>query len=198
MNKWVKTEIKPHNGAPALWIDGKPVFPLLLMTTANGLRELQALGFEGTHLGFLVAAGIASPDGLSLDRMRDLLQMPLHFTSESPPHPSLPPALRDARQGVAESERTWYAPQPPVAAGTLRRLLQQSGAHVYTDQDDNLMVGCGYLALHAASTGKKTLHLPSPARWTDLRNGSVVVACSDCIEVQATIGQTLLYAIDPI
>lgn len=164
--------------------------------TDRQVARLKALRANGAHLGFLVAAGIASPRGLSLDRMRDLLQMPLVFSTDPPPHPSLPPALRDAREGVAESERTWYAPHPPVSAAMLRRLFRQSGAHVYTEQGDTLMVGGGYLALHAASTGRKTLRLPKSARWTDARKGVVVAANRECIQVPASAGQTLLYAIE--
>jgi len=45
-----KTEVREHRGAPAMWIEGKPVFPLIFMTTADGLDELHKLGFEGSHL----------------------------------------------------------------------------------------------------------------------------------------------------
>lgn len=170
------------------------VFLDAVYLTDGQIARLKELRARGAHLGFLVAAGMASPAGLSLDRMRDLLQMPLRFSTEPPPHPSLPPALHDTRNGIAESERTWYAPQPPVSAGTLRSLLQQSGAHVYAEHDDNLMVGSGYLALHAASTGLKTLRLPKPATWTDLRNGTVVARNAERIVIHANLGQTLLFA----
>ncbi len=165
--------------------------------TDRQIARLKKLRARGAQLGFLVAAGIASPAGLSLDRMRDLLDMPLRFSQEPPPHSSLPPALCDACDGAAESERTWYVPQPPPAAATLRRLLRKSGAHVFVESEDNLMAGCGYLALHTASAGPKTLNLPQPARWTDLRSGAVVAHHAAQITVEAAFGQTLLYAIDP-
>lgn len=59
------------------------------------------------------------------------------------------------------------------------------------------MAGCGYLALHAATPGRKTLRLPRPAMWTDLRRNTVVAHKTDTMELDAAFGQTLLYAIDP-
>ena len=103
--------------------------------------------------------------------------------------------MRDACEGVAESTNTWYVPQPPASAATFRRLLRQSGAHVVVESDDNLMAGCDYLALHAASAGPKTFSLPQPARWTDLRTRDEVAREATEITVQASLGQTLLYAV---
>ncbi|MHB9105969.1 MAG: hypothetical protein ACYDCO_02835 [Armatimonadota bacterium] len=156
---------------------------------------LKRLRARGAHLGFFVAAGVASPRGLSLDRMRDLLGMNVQFSTEPAPHPSLPPAVLNAPDGVAESADTWYCPHPPIDAALLRRLLRQSGAHVYLESDDNLLAGCGYVGMHTASAGKKVITLPSPADWTDERSGQVVAQNADRIEVEAGFGETLLYSI---
>src|SRR5687768_3741149 len=43
-------QVLPHNGAPALFINGEPVFPFFLMTGPRVLSELQALAPLTTHL----------------------------------------------------------------------------------------------------------------------------------------------------
>jgi len=172
------------------------VFLDAVFLTDEEISRIKALQTKGAQLGFFVAAGIASPQGLSLDRMQDLLGMPLRFSDAPPPHPSLPPALLDTTDGVAQAGNTWYCPQPPLPAAVLRRLFRQAGAHVYLESDDNLLAGCGYVGMHAVSAGKKVLTLPSPADWTDERSGQVVARNSDRIEVEAGLGETLLYSVE--
>jgi len=172
------------------------IFLDAVFLTDEEIASIKALRENGAQLGFLYAAGIASPRGLSLDRMQDLLGMTLRFSDAPPPHPSLPPALLDATDGVAEAGNTWYCPQPPLDAAVLRRLLRQSGAHVYLETDDNLLAGCGYVGMHTASAGKKVIALPAPANWTDERSGQVVARGTDHIEVEAGFGETLLYSIE--
>lgn len=170
------------------------VFLDAVFLTDEELARIKALRERGAQLGFFYAAGIASPNGLSLERMQDLLGMTLRFSDAPPPHPSLPPALLDAPAGVAEAGQTWYCPQPPLPAAVLRRLFREAGAHVYIESDDNLLAGCGYVGMHTASAGKKVITLPSPADWTDERTGQVIARNSDRIEVEAACGETLLYS----
>lgn len=44
------TEVQPHNGAPALFINGEPTFPLMLMTTAKAIEDMKQLGRSSIHL----------------------------------------------------------------------------------------------------------------------------------------------------
>lgn len=43
-------EIRAHHGAPALFLEGKPVFPLLLMTSAHALEDLKEIAPCSIHL----------------------------------------------------------------------------------------------------------------------------------------------------
>ena len=172
------------------------VFLDAVFLTDGEIARVKTLRDHGAQLGFFYAAGIASPQGLSLDRMQDLLGMTLRFSADPPPHPSLPPALLDALDGIAESANTWYCPQPPLPAAVLRRLFRHAGAHVYLETDDNLMAGCGYLAVHTASAGKKVITLPHPADWTDERTGRVIAKDTARIEVDAGFGETLVYSVE--
>jgi hypothetical protein len=171
------------------------VFLDAVFLTDEEITRIKSLRERGAHLGFCYAAGLASPAGLSLERMQDLLGMNLRFSTEPPPHHSLPPTLLYAPDGVAESAQTWYCPQPPLPAAVLRRLFRQAGAHVYLESDDNLLAGCGYLGIHTASAGRKTLTLPHPATWRNERTGTVVARNTDHIEVEAGFGETLLYSL---
>lgn len=175
------------------------VFLDAVYLTGAEVERIRALRAAGRQLGFFYAPGIASDAGLSLDRMRGLLGMDLQFADEPGPHPSLPPALLSPPSpgGVVEAGLTWYCPQPPLAAGQLRRLFRQAGAQVFLESDDTLLAGGGYVGLHAATAGTKTLRLPWPATWTDVRAETVVAVGTDRLEVTVRFGETRLFAIDP-
>ena len=50
-------------------------------------------------------------------------------------------------------------PMPPDAV-ELRKAFREAGTHVWMETDDVLAVGRGYVMVHAASAGKKTVRLP--------------------------------------
>jgi len=43
-----------------------------------------------------------------------------------------------------------------------RRASRDAGIHIYLDTDNVVMIGGGYLAVHAASAGKKIIRYPAP------------------------------------
>ena len=173
------------------------VFLDAVYLTDTEVEQIQALRAAGKQVGFFYAAGIASEQGLSLDRMCDLLSMSLQF-AEIRPHPSLPPLLLSpaVTDGVAKYDNTWYCPHPPLAANTLRQLFRAAGAHVYLETNDTLLAGSSYIGLHAAEAGIKTIRLPQPATWTNARTGEVVAEDTQECTTLARFGETLLFSIN--
>ena len=55
--------------------------------------------------------------------------------------------------------RSVFMPQPPDAA-TLRETFRAAGVHVWMESEDVLAAGRGYVMVHAASSGQKTVCLP--------------------------------------
>ena len=53
---------------------------------------------------------------------------------------------------------------PTLTVAEIRRFLKNSGVHLYTEKDDVVYAGNGYLALHSTIPGEKTLTLPGTFR----------------------------------
>lgn len=58
-----RTEVKPHNGAPALFVDGEPVFPLMLMSCTIDQSDIADAASDGIHLETIAAASGWAGDG---------------------------------------------------------------------------------------------------------------------------------------
>ena len=50
--------------------------------------------------------------------------------------------------------------RPELTREEIREFLEKTDVHLYTDAFDVVYAGCGYIALHSASGGKKTIRLP--------------------------------------
>jgi hypothetical protein len=61
-----------------------------------------------------------------------------------------------------------------VPASLLRDLARRAGVHIYSDQDDVVMAGNGWLALHANAAGTRTLRLPTAATYRDVVSGATL------------------------
>jgi hypothetical protein len=169
--------------------------------TDEQLAAIEALRERGKTLLFFYAPGFVSPDRLSLDRMVKLLGMPVDLTesmllpSGAEQRPGFVP--RGATGPVASAGTVRYCPAPPLPAVELARLFREAGAHLYAEPGDPLLAGCGYVALHAASAGTKTLRSPQRARWVDERTGTELARDATEVSVSVERGRTVLLRLDP-
>jgi hypothetical protein len=131
--------------------------------------------------------------------MQELLEMPVEQqeTMVLPDGSTQSPGFRmpQMQDGVAQSGSIYYCPAPPLEATRLRDIVRSAGAHVYLESDDTLLVGGGYVALHAASDGLKTLRWPHPVSWKDERTGEMLAVRSEALHVPLQRGQTLLLSV---
>ena len=85
-----------------------------------------------------------------------------------------------------------YFPELPSAA-ELREALRCAGAHVWIETGDVLFAGRGYVTVHAAEAGEKTVRLPAPADVVEIYGHSAprtdVTEFADCLEK----GETRIY-----
>ncbi|MEO6909120.1 MAG: hypothetical protein ABI210_14645, partial [Abditibacteriaceae bacterium] len=160
------TEVKPHNGAPALFLNGAPLFPLFLMTGPAPLAQLIALEPTGVHLQTDVFpfgwVGIGTFDYSAFDEMvaaylaadTEALLMPrLHL---DPPEDWMA-AHPDELVGYADpqawdGETCWGGPRHPSFASkpwradtsdALRRLIQHVAQSGYADRIIGWHIGSG-------------------------------------------------------
>jgi len=164
--------------------------------TDEQYTKVRSLVERGKTVLFFYAPGFVSDRDLSLERMRALVGQPVEMTEEmtlatgESQKPGFPvPGLE---QPVARSGNVWYCPSPPLAADRLRAILREAGVRIYIDSGDPLMVGAGYVAVHAASDGEKTIHAPRPVTWVDARTGARLATAVDSVTVTMRRGQTLL------
>lgn len=85
----------------------------------------------------------------------------------------------------------------PLPAWLLRNLARYSGTHVYDEQDDVIFADSSLLAVHAVRPGARTLHLPAPARVTDLVTGAVACEAARHIALQVDAPTTRAFLLDP-
>lgn len=59
----------------------------------------------------------------------------------------------------------------PITAGELRTFYHSAGVHIWCESDDVIYAGNGWLSIHAATAGKKTLVLPEDMFVTEVLCG---------------------------
>ena len=68
---------------------------------------------------------------------------------------------------VKDGWRSVFMPMPPDAAA-LRKAFREAGAHVWSETDDVIAAGRGYLTVHASKAGAKHVRLPRPCDVKEL------------------------------
>ncbi|MBQ3507415.1 MAG: hypothetical protein IJA91_02595 [Clostridia bacterium] len=87
---------------------------------------------------------------------------------------------------------------PVLTVGEIRDLCLQSGVRAYCDEGDVVYVGNGYIGLHAAEGGEKTIALPEICRVTPLFGVDADEQNTDTIRLHLEKHQTALFAVTPI
>lgn len=176
------------------------VFLDTFFMTDNELARVKALRKAGRTMLFFYAPAFVSESGLSAERVRDLVGMPVEMTKAV-----MLPGGRQQRPGFVLPNCTrslsctgnvFYCPAPPLDASGIRQFLHAARVHIYSESDDPLTVGGGYLSVHAASDGVKHLRWPNAANWTDVRTGRMLGRATCEISVHMTRGQTLILAVE--
>jgi hypothetical protein len=163
------------------------------------MRRIDALRAAGSHTLFFYAAGVCGDHAYSVPRMQRLLGMPVSqmhgvaLSTGEVQHPGF--RVPDVTDGIASAGRSHFCPAPAPTAARLRQLFRKVGLHNYCASEDVLMVGGSYIGLHTATAGKKTLTLPAPATWRDVRTGEIVAENAASVTFDAAMGWTALYQI---
>ncbi|MCE9592034.1 MAG: hypothetical protein K8S99_16120 [Planctomycetes bacterium] len=158
--------------------------------------RVKKLRDAGKTLLFFYAPGIVSDTHLSLNRMRDLLGMEVEAVEAMTmpdgkrQHPGL--LVRGAAAGVVRKNNVIWSPASPLAAGEMRSFFRPAGVHIYLDTDDVLMVGGGYVAVHASGSGSKTLRGRRPTTWINARTGKTLANGAAEVTLHLERGQTVL------
>ncbi len=87
---------------------------------------------------------------------------------------------------------------PVLTVSEIRGFCLNSGAHVYCDEGDVVYVGNGYIGLHAAEGGEKTLTLPKICRIRPLFGAGLNESFTDTLRFSSEKYQTALFAVEPI
>ena len=81
-----------------------------------------------------------------------------------------------------------------ISPEVLRGLARSAGVHIYSDANDVVMGGEGFLAVHATTGGEKTLTLPQAAGLQDLGTGETMPPAR-VHRYRMTQGDTRLFAL---
>jgi hypothetical protein len=102
---------------------------------------------------------------------------------------SAEPALVEASLPEA---RSWLSAVPSLPATALRAIARRAGVHLYVETGDQVIAGRGFLAVHAAWSGERSVRLPRPCRVEDAFTGAVLADGADTFTLRLRTGDTLL------
>ena len=88
-----------------------------------------------------------------------------------------------------------YVGAPGVPARFLRNVAKEAGVHLYTQSDDVVAAGNGFVAIHASTAGKKRLSLRDKCTPRDAPSGDVAGHATDLLEFAMRKGETRVFTI---
>ena len=91
--------------------------------------------------------------------------------------------------------RSVFMSMPPREPSEMRAVLRAAGVHIYLDTDDVLAVGRGYVMLHVASDGIKTVKLPQIGSAREIFGAMPPQKDVSVIEVPLKRGETRVWRI---
>jgi hypothetical protein len=89
--------------------------------------------------------------------------------------------------------RSFWSAAPACPAALLRAIARSAGVHVYADTGDQVFVGPGLLAVHAAFDGQRTIRLPSPRTLTDAFTREIITAQAAEVTLTMRRGETRIW-----
>ncbi|BBH25037.1 hypothetical protein Back11_64000 [Paenibacillus baekrokdamisoli] len=92
--------------------------------------------------------------------------------------------------------RSVYIASPPLPAPVLKKVYNDAGVHVYSDSYDNLEVNKSWISLHAASSGVKTIKLPSSSPVYNIITGQMIGSAIQQFQVNMQRGDTAIFALN--
>jgi hypothetical protein len=105
---------------------------------------------------------------------------------------SADPGLLDKR--FPDWRSIWSA-APAVPAAILRRIATEAGVHLYVETGEQVLCDRGYLALHAAFDGMRTVRLPAPSDVREADSQRLVGRAISEFSVQMRRGETAIWRV---
>ncbi len=84
---------------------------------------------------------------------------------------------------------------PEMPAELWRRVFKRNGIHLFTTGNDPIYYDGRFVAIHAASSGRKKLSLPEKHNWYDLCRNKKTASDTDSIELDMKRGATEIFFI---
>jgi hypothetical protein len=91
--------------------------------------------------------------------------------------------------------RSVWSGAPALPAKILRHLAREAGVHVYSEAGDQVLTMPGYVAVHAASAGERTIHLPRAGRVVEAFTGERVADGTAEIRTRFGFGETKVWRV---
>jgi beta-galactosidase len=80
-------------------------------------------------------------------------------------------------------------------ADELRQLFGKAGVHVFSDQNDVVYAGNGWLTVHCKEAGERIVRLPKGWEMTEVRSGTNYRVTEGAVTLNAKKGETFLFRI---
>jgi len=87
-----------------------------------------------------------------------------------------------------------YCGVPVMPAGIVRNIIEDTGVHIYNEDDDILYANRSYVAVFTRSAGHKTVRLPEPRTAREVFSGQMLTeGTADCFSWDAGRYRTYLF-----
>jgi len=198
------------------------ILPNLFFLTAEQRAQIkELLENNGRIVLWLYAPGYLSPEGFSVEAMEDVTGFTLHetdaigekivteneifgFTANVSPVFSVNEDAeifgRYEKCGMAALAKkafsdwtSWYCAAGNIPASVLRRIVKDSGVHLYTKGNDPVYANSRIVAIHSTEGGTVSLQLPHDAKAEELFDGGIFESESNTLTVDIRPGEMKLY-----
>jgi hypothetical protein len=90
-----------------------------------------------------------------------------------------------------------YSSAMELPPGLMRNIARAAGVHIWLDTDDAIYTDGEYVGIHAASDGRKSIHLPVAANAVDVISGQSVPSDARSVNVDMKRAQTVMLRLRP-
>jgi len=165
-------------------------------------KKFVSLSKTGAHILTFYAPAYLDSNGFREDRLRFFAGNNLKISSQPSkkdghvPQFFISDKISDKNKKIVKNNNLWYCPLPPLDSNSLRQILNTAKVHIYMDNDDIVLAGGGYLAIHTASDGDKVIKLPFKMSWYNVRTEEFSQQPTSEIKFFARRGETLIWELN--
>ncbi len=115
------------------------------------------------------------------------------FAAENTPDIRVLGTYPGGETALAANGNSVFCGVPALSPDFLRSLAMWAGVHIYSSTNDVLYANTDFVTFHAATAGRKTIHLPQPADVVEVFSGRVIARNCRSFSFEAKLHESFLF-----